>query len=110
MSTIVPLTSIADTLQIARASAEGRQNKQVDGAATLTDTAREFEAVFASLLLKEMRNSVDGGLFPGDKSDSFGSLFDLHLGRVMAEAGFLHLDRQFQVSGKDHNHIPSREE
>lgn len=40
--------------------------------------AKEFEGIFLSLLIKEMRNSsFDGeGLFQGDKSDIYGGMFD----------------------------------
>jgi len=39
--------------------------------------ARQFEEVFVTLLLKQMRQSISGdGLFPGDRSDTLGGLFD----------------------------------
>jgi flagellar protein FlgJ len=58
-------------------------------AAKLADTAKEFEATFLSMLLKEMRQTLDedGGFFPGDKSDTHGGLFDLYLGRHLADGG-----------------------
>ena len=49
----------------------------------------EFEAVFVSLLLKEMRNTLDtgeGGLFGSEKSDTFGGMFDQFMGQHLAEA------------------------
>lgn len=50
----------------------------------------EFESLFVSTLIKQMRQSVDGdGLFPGDKSDSLGGLFDLFMGQHLAQAGGL---------------------
>jgi flagellar protein FlgJ len=51
--------------------------------------AREFEATFLSMILKEMRESLDPevGLFPGDSGDVQGGLFDLFLGKHMAESG-----------------------
>lgn len=53
------------------------------------EMAREFEATFLSTLLKEMRQPATGedGIFPGDSSDIQGGLFDLYLGRHLAEAG-----------------------
>lgn len=53
-------------------------------------TAREFEATFLSLLLKEMRHTLDpdgGGLFAGDTGDVQGGLFDLFLSKHLADAG-----------------------
>jgi Rod binding domain-containing protein len=51
--------------------------------------ARELEATFVSMLLKEMRQTLepDGGLFPGDTGDVQGGLFDLYLGQHLAAAG-----------------------
>ncbi len=49
--------------------------------------AAEFESVFMSLLIKEMRETTEDGLFAGEASDSYGALFDLYLGQHMADAG-----------------------
>lgn len=50
--------------------------------------AKEFEAMFLSLLLKEMRQSLEsGGLFPGDTGDVQGGLFDLFMSNHLADAG-----------------------
>ena len=49
--------------------------------------ASEFESVFLSMMLKEMRNTLDqeeGGLFGGEGSDSFGGMFDLFMGQHLA--------------------------
>ena len=54
-----------------------------DAGTRFNETANEFEATFLSMLLKEMRQTLDpdGGLFPGDSGDVQGGLFDrLHLG------------------------------
>ncbi len=51
--------------------------------------ASEFESVFLSLLLKEMRNTLDqenGGLFGGEGSDTFGGMFDMFMGQHLADA------------------------
>ena len=51
--------------------------------------ARDLEANFLSMLLKEMRQTLepDGGLFPGDTGDVQGGLFDLFMGQHLAAAG-----------------------
>lgn len=49
------------------------------------EVARSFESVFASLLLKEMRNTLTEGLFGSESSDVLGGLFDLHMGQAMSE-------------------------
>ena len=46
----------------------------------------EFEGVFLSMMLKEMRQSLDEGLFQGDSSDSFGGMFDLFIGKHLAQS------------------------
>lgn len=50
----------------------------------------ELEGVFASMLLQTMRKSVgEEGLFAGDSSDVLGGMFDLHMGRTLAQSGGL---------------------
>ncbi|WP_417849018.1 rod-binding protein [Thalassoglobus sp.] len=49
---------------------------------------REMESLFVSVLLKEMRQAGgEGGLFPGDNSDTLGGMFDMFLGQHIAESG-----------------------
>ena len=74
--------------------------------ARVKDMAGEMEATFLSMLLKEMRQTLDeseGGLFPGDSGDVHGGLFDLYLGRHLAGAGGIGLAsalvRQMQETG-----------
>jgi flagellar protein FlgJ len=51
-------------------------------------TAEQVESMFASLLIKSMRQTLGGeGLFPGDKSDALGSMFDQYLGEEIAKGG-----------------------
>lgn len=56
---------------------------------TPDEVATAFEAVFASMLVKEMRNTLKDGFFGGESSDVLGGMFDLHLGKAMAESGGL---------------------
>lgn len=49
--------------------------------------ARGLESLFAALLIKQMRLSTEpDSLFPGDKSDILGGLFDQTLGQHLAQA------------------------
>jgi flagellar protein FlgJ len=60
--------------------------------------ARDFEGVFLSLLLKEMRSTLEqGGLFGGDNSDVQGGLFDYFMGQSLAESGGVGLARFLQT-------------
>src|SRR5215218_9859234 len=52
------------------------------------EMATEFEAMFLSILLKEMRQALEpGGLFPGDTGDVQGGLFDLYMSQHLADGG-----------------------
>ncbi len=62
--------------------------------------ASDMEAMFLSLLLKQMRSSEQGeGLFAGDKSDLLGSMFDQYLGEHLAAAGGLGLATMMRQGG-----------
>lgn len=54
-------------------------------AAITPEVAKDFEALFASMLLKEMRKTLADGLFGSESSDVYGGLFDLHMGEAISE-------------------------
>lgn len=58
--------------------------------------AEEFEAVFISMMLKTMRQSMSEEMFAGDKSDTFGGMFDQFLGQHMAAQGGVGMSRLFE--------------
>ena len=61
--------------------------------------AQEFEGVMLSQLLKQMRQSSGGeGLFPGDKSDTYGGMFDMMIGKFLSENGGFGLADQLTKS------------
>lgn len=67
--------------------AKALQQSDVADPQQLGEVARQFESIFVSILLKEMRQSVgDEGLFGGDSSDVFGGMFDLYLGEHIAKS------------------------
>ena len=54
------------------------------------EVGKAFEAMFASMLIKQMRKSLDGpGLFANDKSDVLGGLFDHFMSQHIAQKGGL---------------------
>ena len=54
--------------------------------------AEKVESMFASMLIKTLRQtSGEDGMFPGDKSDALGSIFDQYLGDEIARSGGLGL-------------------
>lgn len=61
---------------------------------TAAKVASDFESVFASLMLKEMRKTLQPeSLFGDDSGDVYGGMFDLFLGKQMAESGGFGLAR-----------------
>jgi peptidoglycan hydrolase FlgJ len=80
----MPLMPPAIDVTAAADRAPPRDARAVDSAAT------GFESLFASMLLKEMRRTLqEGSLFGDDKGDVLGGLFDHFLGEHLAQAGAL---------------------
>jgi flagellar protein FlgJ len=53
---------------------------------SLKSAVQGFESVFLSMLLKEMRQTLEpGGLFGKDGGDIYGSLFDQFMGQHLAQ-------------------------
>ena len=61
--------------------------------AKFKEIGEDFESLFMSIMLKEMRNTISneegGGLFAGEGSDTFGGMFDTFLGQHLATSGQL---------------------
>lgn len=50
--------------------------------------AQDFESLFVSMLIKQMRqSSTEDGMFPGDSSDTLGGIFDMQMGQYIAQQG-----------------------
>ncbi len=49
------------------------------------EVAKQLEGVFISMLLKQLRESLDEGMFGSEKSDTLGAMFDMHLGDHIAK-------------------------
>ncbi|WP_437187497.1 rod-binding protein [Planctomicrobium sp. SH668] len=62
--------------------------------------AQQFESLFISMLVKELRQSgqMGEGMFPGDGSDTYGGLFDMYLGQHLSESGGIGLADSIQKS------------
>lgn len=61
--------------------------------------AKDFESLFVSQLLKQMRQpgSGSGGMFGSDSADVYGGLFDFFMGKHLADAGGLGLAASIQA-------------
>jgi Rod binding domain-containing protein len=78
LSSLLPSAHQADALA-ARLEFAGEKDSSV---------ADEFEGMFMSLVVKEMRKATpEGGLFAGDASDAYGGMFDLFMGQHLARCG-----------------------
>ncbi len=61
--------------------------------------AKDFESLFTSMVLKEMRNSLEpGSLFAEDSNDVYGGMFDQYMGEHMSNAGGLGLAKMIRES------------
>ena len=61
------------------------------------DAHQQLEAVFISMLVKELRTAgLEEGLFAGDSSDTFGGMFDSFMGEELAKSGGIGLQRLFK--------------
>jgi len=80
-----------------------------DSVPDVKEVARDFESIFMSLILKQLRESLGsgdegGGLFPSDKSGSLGGLFDMFLGQNLAESqslGVAQMVTRYLASAED---------
>lgn len=62
------------------------------GSTAPAEAAYKFEALFATLLVKEMRGTLAQGFFgEGPQSDVFGGWLDQFVGEAIAKDGGLHL-------------------
>lgn len=66
------------------------------------EVGKEFESLFLSLMLKEMRSSLEGGMFQGDGSDVYGGLFDMMMGQSLASSSPLGIQKMIQ------NYLPAQ--
>ncbi len=63
----------------------------------ITQVASDFESLFASQMLKEMRKTLDPEtMFGGDSGDVYGGMFDQFVGQQMARSGGFGLARMLR--------------
>lgn len=57
----------------------------------------EFEGVFMSMMIKQLRETENGeGFFPGDHSDTYGGMFDMFMGQHLARGSQTGLEKLFE--------------
>ena len=62
-----------------------QQSRQLSAAEPGRDVGKKIEAMFASMLIKTLRQTLDEGLFPGDTADALGGIFDQYMGDQIAQ-------------------------
>jgi Rod binding domain-containing protein len=76
---------------LARAEQATRSTSTANGAGRV---GRQFEELLSSLLVKEMRSTLENGFFgSGQGADTFNGWIDEHVGRMLAARGDLGLAR-----------------
>ena len=50
------------------------------------EAGQQFEELFVSMLMKQMRDTLEEGLFGDESSDSLGAIFDLYMGKHLAKS------------------------
>ena len=84
----------------ANAIENGRQAKleNLAGQGREVEAIKEFESLFASMLVKEMRQTIEGGLFgDGPGADTYGQWFDTEMGNAIAKDNGLGLASVLRV-------------
>lgn len=95
------INSLGLTQPIGPPSASLRQEK------ARTETAKDFEAMFLSMMLKDMRQTLEpDSLFANDSGDVLGGLFDQVMSKHLADVGGVGLAatilRQTQTESPTH--------
>jgi len=80
----VPMTALGMDLSAVASMARSSDGRAID------TVAQGFESMFVSLLVKQMRQTLEPGtLFSQDPGDVLGGLFDHFLGQHLAQQGAL---------------------
>lgn len=80
----IPLASLDMNPALLEARQSNLAQKPPQDKAAMEQVAKEFESVFVSLLLKEMRGTLEEGFFGQESSDVLGGMFDQFLGQHIA--------------------------
>ncbi len=92
-------SSLTNNATFARYASEiqGLKQSEAKDPESIANAAEEFESVFLSMLLKNMRATVsEDGLFAGDKSDTLGGMFDLFMSQHLANSDALGVSKMLK--------------
>ena len=83
------MSSLAATQSIDISKLENLRSENNVTKDGLDEAAKQFESVFMSMILKQMRQTLDNGFFGKENSDSYGAMFDLYMGQHLSDQGGL---------------------
>lgn len=91
-------TTLPIGIDVARMRA-GDARDSVAKSAGADETAKKFESVFSTLLVKEMRRSLSDGFFgEGAQGDIYSGWLDQNVGESLANRDALHMREMIQRS------------
>lgn len=104
MDGIGSLLPISDSLVSRQPGAQISPDNRTLDSMSAAGVGQEFESVFLSMLLKNMRSTVsEGGMFAGDESDTYGSMFDLFMSQHLAGTESLGIGQMIEELLTDNN-------
>lgn len=90
---------ISNSLPMPESAGASHTSGKSGASQVATKVAQDFESVFASMLLKEMRQTLEpGSLFGEDSGDVYGGLFDRYFGDQLCQGNGLGLKRMVEES------------
>jgi len=91
LSTAEPVKTENSALSVKSGNRDSAKSAKIDKA------IEQFEGVFMSMIIKQLRESGSGeGLFPGDASDTYGGMFDSFMGDHLAKSSHTGLEQLFR--------------
>lgn len=96
---VIGSTLVANSLPLPESAGSLSPGSRQNDTAMTAKVAQDFESVFASMLLKEMRQSLEpGSMFGEDSGDVYGGLFDRYFGEHMTQGNGLGMSKMLQES------------
>ena len=93
-----PAVPVADAVKTDKAAASKNSVlKDSEESEKVQKVIEEFEGVFMSMMIKQLRETNNGeGFFPGDHSDTYGGMFDMFMGQHLARGSQTGLESLFE--------------
>lgn len=93
-----PPVSVGDTVKTDKpAASKNSVLKDSEKSEKVRKVIEEFEGVFMSMMIKQLRETDNGeGFFPGDHSDTYGGMFDMFMGQHLARGSRTGLEALFE--------------